>query len=50
VKKFISALILAIALVASVSSVSWGNEPSTEGGTWEGGTWEILDGLFGTWE
>jgi hypothetical protein len=51
VKKFLSALILAIALVASVGSVSWGNEPSAEGGTWEGGTWEtIRDLLSGTWE
>lgn len=44
-RKFISALILAIALVASVSSVSWGDEPAPDGGTWE-----VLDLLGGTWE
>lgn len=48
-KKFISALILTIALVASVGSVSWGNDATFEGGTWEGGTWEGID-LGGTWE
>ena len=46
-RKFISALILAIALVASVSSVSWGDEPAP---VLDGGTWEMLDGLGGTWE
>lgn len=45
-KKFVTALILAIALVVGAHSVSWGNEASPEGGTWEsfgeflGGTWE----------
>ncbi|MGH2424823.1 MAG: hypothetical protein ACRDF1_00875 [bacterium] len=48
-KKFIAALILTIALVASVGSVSWGNDATFEGGTWEGGTWEGID-LGGTWE
>jgi len=46
VKKFIAALILTIALVASVGSVSWGNEGAAEGGTWE----TLNDLLGGTWE
>lgn len=48
VKKFVTALILAIALVVSAHSVSWGNEASPEG---FGGTWESFgEFLGGTWE
>lgn len=47
-KKFVTALILAIALVVSAHSVSWGNEASPEG---FGGTWESFgEFLGGTWE
>ena len=47
-KKFVSALVLAIALIMSAHSVSWGNEASPDS---FGGTWESLEGrLGGTWE
>lgn len=45
VKKFVTALILAIALVISAHSVSWGSEAVPEGGTWE-----TFEGFGGTWE
>ncbi len=47
-KKFVSALVLAIALLMTAQSVSWGIEASPDS---LGGTWESIDGLLGgTWE
>ncbi len=47
-KKFVSALVLAIALLMTAHSVSWGNEASPD---MLGGTWESIDELLGgTWE
>lgn len=48
-KKFISALVLAIALAVGAQSVSWGQEAPV--GELLGGTWEVLEDLLGgTWE
>ena len=47
-KKFVSALVLAIALLMSAQSVSWGADAQSD---MLGGTWETLgDLLGGTWE
>jgi hypothetical protein len=44
-RRWVVAVLLAVALVTVASSVSWGR-----GATWEGATWERARWSWGVWE
>ncbi|MDQ7820721.1 MAG: hypothetical protein QN173_09705 [Armatimonadota bacterium] len=48
-RRWIVAVLMAVAVVCAASSVSWGRGATWEGATWEGATWKS-GASVGVWE